>query len=47
MTHGACGAAIGRRVWGSANPAAVLDAIRAIVMDDASADQALAIARKA
>ena len=31
MTHGASGAAIGRRVWGSEHPAATLKAIRAIV----------------
>ena len=43
MTHGACGAAIGRRVWGSAKPAATLNALRAIIMDDASAQEAISI----
>ncbi|MHB0999219.1 MAG: class I fructose-bisphosphate aldolase [Armatimonadota bacterium] len=43
MTHGACGAAIGRRVWGSTKPGATLDAIRAIIMDGASATQAIDI----
>lgn len=43
MTHGACGAAIGRRVWGSSAPAATLDAIRAIIMDNASVEEAIAI----
>ena len=43
MTHGACGAAIGRRVWGSAKPGATLDAIRAIVMDNASVEEAIKI----
>ena len=38
MAHGACGAAIGRRVWGSAKPAATLDALKAIVMDGATAE---------
>ena len=46
MTHGACGAAIGRRVWGSDHPSAVLEALRAIVMDSASVDQATSIYRK-
>jgi fructose-bisphosphate aldolase, class I len=41
MTHGASGAAIGRRVWGSARPADTLDAIRAIVIDGASAEEAI------
>jgi class I fructose-bisphosphate aldolase len=45
MTHGACGAAVGRRVWGSTNPGAALDAIRAIVMDGVSVDEAIAIYR--
>jgi len=43
MTHGASGVAIGRRVWGSPNPAATLKAIKAIVFDGASADEAVAI----
>jgi len=42
MTHGASGAAIGRRVWGSSNPAAALKAVRAIVMDGVSARDAIA-----
>ena len=43
MTHGACGAAIGRRVWGSDRPGPTLDAIRAIVMDDSSIEEAIKI----
>jgi len=43
MTHGASGAAIGRRVWGSDDPAASLRAVRAIVRDGATADEAIAI----
>ncbi len=43
MTHGACGAAIGRRVWGSSKPRATLDALRAIIMDDAPVDEAIRI----
>jgi len=46
MTHGAAGAAVGRRVWGSDRPAAVLEAMHAIVMDDASVEEAVAIYRK-
>jgi fructose-bisphosphate aldolase/2-amino-3,7-dideoxy-D-threo-hept-6-ulosonate synthase len=46
MTHGASGVAIGRRVWGSPNPAATLKAIKAIVFDGTSADQAVAIYNK-
>jgi DhnA family fructose-bisphosphate aldolase class Ia len=46
MTAGASGVAIGRRVWGSSRPAAALKAIRAIVMDGATADQAIAIYKK-
>jgi len=46
MTHGACGAAIGRRVWGSDRPEATLDALRAIIMDDASVDEAIGIYRR-
>jgi len=41
MTHGASGAAVGRRVWGSQRPADTLDAIRAIVIDGRSADEAI------
>jgi DhnA family fructose-bisphosphate aldolase class Ia len=43
MTHGASGAAVGRRVWGSEHPVATLKAIRAIVLDGASAEQAIAM----
>lgn len=46
MTHGACGAAVGRRVWGSAKPGATLDALRAIIMEDASAEEAIGIYSK-
>jgi DhnA family fructose-bisphosphate aldolase class Ia len=45
MMSGACGAAVGRRVWGSSDPGRALDAIRAIVMDGASVDQAVHISR--
>ena len=41
MTHGASGAAIGRRVWGSRRPGDTLDAIRAIVIDGRSAEEAI------
>jgi class I fructose-bisphosphate aldolase len=47
MTHGACGAAIGRRVWGSDYPAASLKAIRALVLEGATAEDAIAIYNKA
>ena len=43
MTHGASGAAIGRRVWGSEHPVATLQALRAIVLEGASAKQAIAL----
>jgi DhnA family fructose-bisphosphate aldolase class Ia len=46
MTHGACGTATGRRVWGSPYPAATLKAVRAIVLEGASAEQAIAIYRR-
>ena len=46
MTHGACGVAIGRRVWGSKNPVAAFKAIKAMVLDGATADQAIAIYKK-
>jgi len=46
MTHGASGVAIGRRVWGSKHPAAALKAIRAIVFDGVTADQAISIYKK-
>ena len=40
---GACGAAIGRRVWGSDKPEATMSAIRSIVIDDGSLEEALKI----
>jgi DhnA family fructose-bisphosphate aldolase class Ia len=43
MTHGASGAAIGRRVWGSADPAATLDALAAIVIDSVGAEEAIGL----
>ena len=43
MTHGASGAAIGRRVWGSGDPIAALEAVRAIVLEGASWESAVAI----
>lgn len=43
VTHGACGVAIGRRVWGSSHPVATFKAIKAIVLDGATADQAIAL----
>jgi DhnA family fructose-bisphosphate aldolase class Ia len=43
MTHGASGVAIGRRVWGSDRPAAALKALRAIVFDGASPQEAAKI----
>ena len=39
---GACGAAIGRRVWGSDRPETTLRAIKSIVIDDVSLEEALA-----
>ena len=45
MTHGASGVAIGRRVWGSDQPAAVLKALRAMVFEDATAKKAVEIRR--
>lgn len=47
VTHGASGAAIGRRVWGSQCPAATLKAIRAIVLEGASAEEAIALYQQA
>jgi class I fructose-bisphosphate aldolase len=47
MTHGASGAAIGRRVWGSPYPAATLRALRAIVLEGASAEEAIALYARA
>ncbi len=46
VTHGACGVAIGRRVWGSERPVAAFKAIKAIVFDGATADEAVAIYKK-
>jgi len=46
MTHGACGVAIGRRVWGSPCPVATFKAIKAIVFDGATADEAAAIYKR-
>lgn len=43
LTHGACGAAIGRRVWGSKNPALALDAVRALVFDGITPQEAIRI----
>jgi DhnA family fructose-bisphosphate aldolase class Ia len=43
MTHGASGAAIGRRVWGCQHPPAALRAISAIIFENASAEEAIAI----
>jgi DhnA family fructose-bisphosphate aldolase class Ia len=38
--------AIGRRVWGSKDPAATFRAIKAIVMDGATAAEAIALFKK-
>jgi DhnA family fructose-bisphosphate aldolase class Ia len=46
MTHGASGVAIGRRVWGSRHPVATFKAIKAIVLDGATAEQAVALYNK-
>jgi DhnA family fructose-bisphosphate aldolase class Ia len=43
VTHGACGAAIGRRVWAGKHPHAVLQALHAIIFENASAQEAVAI----
>ena len=43
MSHGASGAAIGRRVWGSQKPIATLKAIHALVLEGATREQAIAI----
>ena len=43
LSHGASGVAIGRRVWGSDQPAAVLKAIHAMVFDNATIEDALRI----
>jgi class I fructose-bisphosphate aldolase len=47
MTHGASGAAIGRRVWGSPHPMASLKAIHALVMEGASEKEAIALYHRA
>jgi fructose-bisphosphate aldolase/2-amino-3,7-dideoxy-D-threo-hept-6-ulosonate synthase len=46
LTHGACGAVIGRRVWGSKKPVSTLKAIHALVFENASPDEAVAIYTK-
>jgi len=46
LTHGACGVAIGRRVWGSESPVAAFKAIKAIIFDGATADEAAAIYKR-
>lgn len=43
MDCGGAGAAVGRRVWGSDQPGATMDAIRAIIMDNVSAEEAIEI----
>jgi DhnA family fructose-bisphosphate aldolase class Ia len=43
MSNGASGAAIGRRVWGSQKPVATLSAIRALVLEGAGLEQAIAM----
>jgi DhnA family fructose-bisphosphate aldolase class Ia len=43
MRHGASGAAIGRRVWGSKKPVATMKAVHALVMEGAGLEQAIAI----
>jgi DhnA family fructose-bisphosphate aldolase class Ia len=45
LTQGASGVAIGRRVWGSERPAAVLKALRALVLEGASVEEAVEIRR--
>ncbi len=40
---GGCGAAVGRRVWGSDRPEATLRAVKSIVIDDVSLEEALSI----
>ena len=39
---GGCGAAVGRRVWGSDRPEATLKAVKSIVIDDVSLEEAVA-----
>jgi len=46
LAHGACGVAIGRRVWGSRKPVSSLKAIHALVFEGASSDEAVAIYTK-
>jgi DhnA family fructose-bisphosphate aldolase class Ia len=43
LSNGASGVAIGRRVWGSDRPAAALQALRALVLDGASVEEAAKI----
>ena len=43
LTHGASGVAIGRRVWGSDRPAAVLKALHAMVFENATVEDAVRI----
>lgn len=43
LDAGACGAAIGRRVWASAKPRATLTALRALVMENATVEEAIAL----
>ena len=43
LTHGASGVAIGRRVWGSDKPAAAMEAIRAMIFDNATVEDAVRI----
>jgi class I fructose-bisphosphate aldolase/fructose-bisphosphate aldolase/2-amino-3,7-dideoxy-D-threo-hept-6-ulosonate synthase len=45
LAHGASGLAIGRRVWGSDQPAAVLKALHAMVFQNATIEDALRIRR--
>ena len=46
LDAGACGAAIGRRVWGSDRPAATLEALRVLIMEDVSVEEAIRIYRE-
>jgi len=47
VAAGGAGLTFGRNVWGSADPAAVVHALKAVVHDDASVDDVLAIAADA
>jgi len=42
LANGACGVAVGRRVWGSSKPESTLKALHALVFEGASADEAIA-----